>query len=79
MAHRRYLLGGLFFLISASPALSQTIYKREPPPGELRTGHKILVDDGKCPRGQIKEVTGGTRVNGMPGVERTRTCVPRPK
>jgi hypothetical protein len=34
----------------------------------------LLVDDGTCPAGQIKEVTGG-RINER--VQRTRRCIPR--
>ena len=31
--------------------------KAEPPEGALRKGEHVLVDDGSCPVGQIKEVT----------------------
>jgi hypothetical protein len=74
-----YVIGFSLVLLGGSEASAQTIYKREPPAGEIKAGQKILVDDGTCPKGQIKEVTGGTRINGMPGVKRTRTCVQRPK
>jgi hypothetical protein len=72
-------LGLLIFVAGGSAASAQAIYKQEPAPGEIRAGHKVLVDDGRCPKGQIKEVTGGTRVHGQPGVQRVRTCIPRPK
>jgi peptidoglycan hydrolase-like protein with peptidoglycan-binding domain len=52
------------------------IVQSEPPTGSLRHGQVILVDDGTCPAGQIKEVTGG-RSNER--VQRTRRCIPRPR
>jgi hypothetical protein len=32
----------------------------------------VLVDDGTCPKGQIKQVIAGSE-----GRKRTRSCVPR--
>lgn len=46
--------------------------KTEPGPGTLSSGVKILVDDGTCPAGQIKQVTGG---NNAQGVARKRECI----
>ena len=51
----------------------QTILQSEPAPGTLRTGQKVLVDNGSCPAGQVMQVTGST-----PGVARAKQCVPRP-
>ena len=48
---------------------------REPGPGEIRLGQKVLVDDGSCPSGQVKEVTGARLTTA--GIERTARCVPR--
>ena len=42
---------------------------------ELRLGQRVKVDDGTCPAGQVKEVSG-TKMTAQ-GVERTRKCVPR--
>jgi hypothetical protein len=42
---------------------------------DLRLGQRILVDDGSCPAGQIKEVSGSQMTES--GVLRTRKCVPR--
>ena len=64
---------------SSGPATSSSqpvIVQSEPPAGSLRQGQVILVDDGTCPAGQIKEVTGG-RSNER--VQRTRRCIPRPR
>jgi hypothetical protein len=47
---------------------------KEPPAGILGTGSRVLVDDGSCPRGQIKEVIGGNVPQRTP---RIRTCIAR--
>jgi hypothetical protein len=41
----------------------------------LRLGQRIKVDDGTCPAGQIKEVSG-TKMTAS-GVVRARKCIPR--
>jgi hypothetical protein len=41
----------------------------------LRLGQRILVDDGSCPAGQIKEVSG-TKMTPS-GVLRAQKCIPR--
>ena len=41
----------------------------------LRLGQKVFVDDGICPAGQIKLVTGAKL--GPAGVQRTKQCVDR--
>jgi hypothetical protein len=57
---------------------AQTL-KREPAMGAMTEGQRVLVDDGTCPKGQIKEVIGGnhTKVGGKKQIERTRRCIPR--
>jgi hypothetical protein len=45
--------------------------------GDLRLGQRVLVDDGTCPAGQIKEITGANLTTS--GVNRVRKCVPRKK
>jgi hypothetical protein len=42
---------------------------------DLRLGQRVLVDDGSCPAGQIKEVSGAKMLT--TGVVRTGRCVPR--
>lgn len=70
-------------LLLASPLAAQQIYDREPAKGQIIAGQKVLVDNGRCPRGQILEVTGGTnpslrgRSLGQ-STERERRCVRRP-
>jgi hypothetical protein len=41
----------------------------------LRLGQRVRVDDGTCPAGQVKEVSG-TKMTET-GVARSRKCVPR--
>lgn len=49
--------------------------KQEPPMGSLQYGQTAYVDDGSCPAGEIKEVTGGNVRKSVPRVVR---CVKRP-
>jgi len=58
----------------ASPAVAQQ-YSREQDIGELRLGQRVLVDDGSCQAGQIKEISGAQMTTS--GVLRTRKCIPR--
>jgi len=59
-------------------ATGETV-KREPALGKMKEGERLLVDDGTCPAGQIKEVIGGNhvKVGGNKQVERTRRCIPK--
>ncbi len=41
----------------------------------LRLGQHVLVDDGSCPAGQIKEVVGARMT--PKGILRAQKCVPR--
>ncbi|MEI9923392.1 MAG: DUF6719 family protein [Bradyrhizobium sp.] len=43
----------------------------------LRLGQRIKVDDGTCPAGQVKEVSG-TKMTSA-GVLASRKCIPRVK
>ena len=57
------------------PAFTVQILRTEPPIGQLPPGAKVLIDDGTCPGGQLKQVVGG---NVTTGQARLRSCVPRP-
>jgi hypothetical protein len=48
---------------------------REQDINNLRLGQRIRVDDGSCPAGQVKEVSGAKMISGQ--VARVRKCVPR--
>jgi hypothetical protein len=65
---------GLVLALLATPVLAQPV-SREQDIVELRLGQRILVDDGSCPAGQIKEVSGAQMT--ATGVSRTLKCIPR--
>lgn len=58
----------------ASTARAGTV-GREQDIVDLRLGQRVLVDDGTCPAGQVKEVRGAKMTD--KGVARTSACVPR--
>jgi hypothetical protein len=68
------LPASLVLWLLASPATAETVMN-ERNIVELRLGQRILVDDGTCPVGQIKEVSGAQMTTS--GVLRTRKCIPR--
>ncbi|KZD21590.1 DUF6719 family protein [Tardiphaga robiniae] len=70
-----WLSGILASLALATPALAIDQVNREQDIVDVRLGQRILVDDGSCPTGQIKEVSGTTLSTS--GVTRVRKCVPR--
>ena len=61
--------------LSAPARAQQPIVSREQDIVDIRLGQKVMVDDGSCPAGQIKEVQGAQMTTS--GVLRTRKCVPR--
>jgi len=67
------LLGGL--ILSSEAWAQQSIVSREQDIADIRLGQKVMVDDGSCPAGQIKEVQGAQMT--ASGVLRTRKCIPR--
>jgi hypothetical protein len=70
----RIIFSALLLLGFAAPALAQQV-AREQDIVDLRLGQRIMVDDGSCPAGQIKEVTGVKLTT--TGIARARKCVPR--
>lgn len=56
----------------SGPASAQVL-KSEPAVGNLAAGKKVLVDDGTCPAGQIKQVTGGSKTV---HIARSSICIP---
>ena len=69
-------------LPSAAMAQKQRpVLRQEPGEGQLRAGHVIYVDDGSCPEGWIKKVTGGSNISWVTGQvmsggrSRQRACV----
>jgi hypothetical protein len=72
-------LFAIVVLAGLATAAYAEMLKREPPLGKLMPGQIVLVDDGSCPKGQIKRVVGGdhVKVGGRGYIERKRTCVAR--
>jgi hypothetical protein len=68
------LPAGLVLVLLATPVLAQQV-SREQDIIDLRLGQRILVDDGSCPAGQIKEVSGSRMTPA--GVVRSAKCIPR--
>lgn len=55
---------------SQQESLELNMLKQEPGPGTLPEGVRAYVDDGTCPSGQVKQLTGGSSTT-----KRLRTCV----
>jgi hypothetical protein len=72
--HSSILLNGLALAALATSAMAQQV-SREQDIVDLRLGQRILVDDGSCPAGQIKEVSGA-RMSAT-GILRVQKCIPR--
>jgi hypothetical protein len=66
------LLGAL--VLAATSAMADQV-SREQDISNLRLGQRILVDDGSCPAGQIKEVSGAKMT--ASGIQRAVKCIPR--
>jgi hypothetical protein len=63
---------------AAAPVVGQDkagIPKTAPADGEVPYGKVMYVDDGKCPAGEIREITGGSKAKSIP---RTSRCVKHP-
>ena len=68
------LFGGFALAALATAALADQV-SREQDITDLRLGQRIQVDDGSCPAGQIKEVSGARMTPS--GVVRVAKCIPR--
>jgi hypothetical protein len=62
-------------LLALAPCVLAEQVSREQDINNLRLGQRIKVDDGTCPAGQIKEVSGAKM--STTGIVRTRKCIPR--
>jgi hypothetical protein len=69
------LAGAVALIAITASASAQQPVMREGDIADLRVGQRVLVDDGSCPAGQIKQVVGSKLSQN--GVVRTRSCVPR--
>lgn len=64
-----------FGLLVLLPTAQATVFSREQDIVDLKLGQRVRVDDGSCPAGQIKEVSGAKMTE--TGVVQARKCVPR--
>jgi Family of unknown function (DUF6719) len=62
-------------VVLSMSACSPTVLREMPATGTIPTGHIVYVDDGGCPLGQVKEVTGGSLT---PDIPRRIRCVDYP-
>jgi hypothetical protein len=69
-------LGGIALFALAAPAAAQQVSREQDIVG-LRLGQRIKVDDGTCPAGQVKEVSG-TKMTSA-GILASKKCIPRVK
>lgn len=69
------ILGAISLLMTTGLAAASDHVTREQEIRDLRLGQRVLVDDGTCPAGQIKEVSGSTLT--AQGVTWVRKCVQR--
>jgi hypothetical protein len=68
------LLGSFALAAFAASAMADQVSRERDIP-DLRLGQRILVDDGSCPAGQIKEVSGAKMT--ATGILRVLKCIPR--
>jgi hypothetical protein len=61
-------------LVAAAHALTNQVAREQDIVG-LRLGQRVLVDDGTCPAGEVKEVSGAKMTAG--GVTMARKCIAR--
>jgi hypothetical protein len=69
-------LGGLVLWPLRSSALEGQV-SREQDIVNLQLGQRIKIDDGSCPAGQIKEISGAKMT--PTGIARGYKCIPRIK
>jgi hypothetical protein len=70
----RAIIASALLAALAAPASAQTVGREQDIVG-LRLGQRVLVDDGTCPAGQVKEVSGAKMTPS--GVTPARKCIPR--
>ena len=68
-----YRLAALACLLCLS-ACGPDLLSAEPGGGYLAKGDSVLVDDKRCPAGQVSKVTGPANLT----ASRTYACVPKP-
>ena len=71
--HTMFRSAALFCLLCLA-GCGSSMRTSEPGPGYLANGESVLVDDGRCPAGQVSRVTGPASLTGT----RSYACVPKP-
>ena len=69
------VLGAALLTGAVAGAARAQYVGREQDIGDLRLGQRIMVDDGTCPAGQVKEVFGAKML--ASGIARVTKCIPR--
>ncbi len=71
------LLAAALAVLGATPIVQAgpQVLKEAPKDGAIPYGQVVLVDDGKCPKGEIKEITGGSQ---QQSIARKVRCIKRP-
>lgn len=75
MSLRRATCLSLLTSIALATTARAGTFGREQDIVDLKLGQRVLVDDGTCPAGQVKEVRGAKMTD--KGVVRTSSCVAR--
>ncbi|QQN67082.1 hypothetical protein JIR23_16050 [Bradyrhizobium diazoefficiens] len=75
MSLRRATCLSLLMSIALATTAGAGTLGREQDIVDLKLGQRVLVDDGTCPAGQVKEVRGAKMTD--KGVVRTSSCVAR--
>ena len=74
----RAIVAAAALVTTTTTGVAATVLKTEPPMGALKEGQRVLVDDGPCPPGQLREVIGGNhKAGGRSNIIRQYRCVPR--
>ena len=68
------LLAAMTLAAPQALALAQQV-GREQDIVDLKLGQRMLVDDGTCPAGQIKQISGSRMT--PTGIVRAQKCIPR--
>jgi len=79
MSRVRWISSVLLLASAGMSSAAAQVVKHEPALGALKLGQRVLVDDGTCGPGKIKEVIGGNhvKVGGNSNIVRERRCIPR--
>lgn len=69
----------IFMVFLMTTSAGATVLKQEPPMGALKQEQVVFIDDGSCPRGQIRRLVGGNhlKAGGREFAKRISGCVPR--